>query len=245
MTSPVLPAALVDAVFEAIIFDMDGTLVDSSAAVVRSWTTWALEYGVTAEQLDGWDGVPAAAIVRAVLPTEQWQPAIQRINELEIADVDEIVVLPGAREALAALIETSGSAGRAAIATSSSLDLARARLGAAGLTPPSVLVTVDDVRHGKPAPDPYLLAAERLGHAPQRCLVVEDAPQGLASAQAAGCRTLAVVTTNPADALRADAVVPDLSSVTFVPGADGVRVRPAGSPASHAPDTAPHSPATP
>jgi sugar-phosphatase len=91
--------------------------------------------------------------------------------------------------------------------------------------PPSVLITADDVARGKPDPEPFLAAAERMGADPTGCLVVEDAPMGLAAAKAAGCLTLAVVTTTPREDLHADAIVDDLSSVEFLPGPDGIRVR--------------------
>ena len=210
---------LADEVFEAIIFDMDGTLIDSTPAVQRAWTTWAIEHGLTAADIAGNHGVPSAGVVRAVLPEDRHASAIARINELEINDVGDIVVLPGAAEALATL-----AGAKNAIATSCTVPLANARIGAAGLVPPTVLVTADDVKHGKPAPDPFLEAAKRLGVDPTRCLVVEDAPKGLQSAHAAGCFTLAVVTTTPEDELLADAVVANLASVRFVPGTDGIRV---------------------
>ena len=107
------------------------------------------------------------------------------------------------------------------------MPLAKARIASSGLAAPSVLVTADQTAHGKPAPDPYLLAAERLGVDPTRCLVVEDAPLGLQAAKAAGCATLAVVTTTARDELHADAVVSNLSEVRFSADADGIRVRPA------------------
>jgi sugar-phosphatase len=211
---------LADEVFEAVLFDMDGTLIDSTPAVIRAWTTWAGEMGLTAEELGRHHGVPSAGVVRAVLPPERQQAAIERINELELADVGDIVVLPGAAEALKALVDVKN-----AIATSCNAPLAAARIHAAGLVPPSTLVTADDVTHGKPDPEPFLVAAEKLGADPRRCLVVEDAPMGLQAAHAAGCFTLAVVTTTPREALDADAIVDDLSAVEFVPGPDGIRVR--------------------
>jgi mannitol-1-/sugar-/sorbitol-6-phosphatase len=113
-----------------------------------------------------------------------------------------------------------------AIATSCTVQLAEARIAAAQLLPPSVLVTADDVTHGKPHPEPFLEAARRLGVDPGRCLVVEDAPKGLEAAQAAGCFTLAVVTTTPRELLDADAVVADLSEIRFDANHEGIRVRP-------------------
>ncbi len=98
------------------------------------------------------------------------------------------------------------------------------RLSAAGLDIPEVMITVDDITRGKPDPEPYLLAAKHLGVNATQCLVVEDAPSGIASAKAAGCATLALLTTTSAEDLDADLIVPDLSSVTFTSEGDGVRM---------------------
>lgn len=196
--------------FDAVIFDMDGTLIDSTPAVVRAWTTWAEEFGVSAEALAGQHGVPSGATVRALLPADHHERASMRIDELELEDLHDIVVLPGAAEALATLATAKN-----AIATSCTMPLAQARISAAGLVAPSVLVTADQVRHGKPAPDPFLLAAKKLGVDPTRCLVVEDAPKGLQAAHAAGCHTLAVITTTKREDLIADAIVQNLSAVRF------------------------------
>jgi sugar-phosphatase len=211
---------LEDRVFDAVLFDMDGTLVDSTAAVYRAWESWAAEHGVPLEQMRGHDGIPAASIVAKFLPADQQDAGIRRINELELSDTGGLAVLPGAVEALAALADAPN-----AIATSCTMPLARARIASSGLVAPTVLVTADQVEHGKPAPDPYLLAAERLGVDPTRCLVVEDAPLGLEAARAAGCATLAVVTTTAREKLHADAVVDNLADVRFEADADGIRVR--------------------
>lgn len=210
--------------FDAVIFDMDGTLIDSTPAVIRAWTIWGEEHGVTAEQLTGHHGMPSAQVVRRLLPEHRHESAIDRINHLELHDVVDIEVLPGAVDALAAL-----GAARNAIATSCTLPLAMARIGASRLVPPTVLVTADQVAHGKPAPDPFLLAAARLGVDPGRCLVVEDAPAGLVAAEAAGCYRLAVITTTPEAELVADGIVRNLGDVAFEASEDGtIRVREAG-----------------
>lgn len=206
--------------FEAVIFDLDGTLIDSTPAVLRSWTIWGQEMGLTAEDLAGFHGVPAAGIVNLVLAPERRAAALERINFLELNDLEGVVPLPGAVQALQGI-----PADRVAIATSCTRLLADARIGAAELVAPKVLITVDDVQRGKPAPDPFLAAAERLGFDPARCLVVEDAPKGLEAARAAGCHTLAVTTTTPAAELEADAVVANLGSVQWLPTNSGVAVR--------------------
>ena len=213
---------LEDEVFDAVLFDMDGTLVDSTAAVYRAWAAWAVEHGISEEQMRGHDGIPAASIVAKFLPEAEREAGVLRINELELNDTGGLLVLPGASEALAALVGAPN-----AIATSCTMPLAKARIASSGLAAPSVLVTADQTERGKPAPDPYLLAAERLGVDPTRCLVVEDAPLGLQAAKAAGCATLAVVTTTAREKLVADAVVTNLAEVRFEAGPDGIRVRPA------------------
>lgn len=209
--------------FAAVVFDMDGTLILSEPAIIRAWTTWAIEHGVNAEQLWKFHGFPTADVVRAVLDAERVPAALERINALELAETDGILPVPGSIEALAALPPD-----RVAIATSCSEPLARARLAASGVAAPPTVVTVDDVERGKPAPDIFLAAAERLGVDPADCLVVEDAVAGVTAAQAAGMRTLALTTTTPAGKLRADEVVPDLRAVRFELAAGGVRVHPAG-----------------
>ncbi|WP_432484687.1 HAD-IA family hydrolase [Kineococcus esterisolvens] len=214
--------SLPDRPFAAVLFDMDGTLVDSTAAIARCWTTWATEHGITAEALVAahGHGRPAAEIVRDLVGARLAEQAAARITELEVADVDGVVQLPGVPQLLAAV-----PAGRWAVVTSCSRPLADARRHAAGLPEPAVLVTYDDVTRGKPDPECFVLGARRLGVDPADCLVVEDAPAGLAAARAAGCATLAVRTTHPTGPLEADAVVDLLSHVRASADGAGVRVR--------------------
>ena len=216
-------AGLAGRTFGGVIFDMDGTLVDSTPAVLRSWITWAEELGIDPLRLEGNHGVPAADIAAQFVAPADLDRSLQRITELEINDVADIVVLPGAAEALEALADAPN-----AIATSCTRPLADARIGAADLRAPDVVVTVDDVERGKPDPEPFLLAAARLGIAPEDCLVVEDAPLGLRAAHAAGCASLAVVTTSSTEDLAsADAVVDNLSAVRFEVAGGRVAVHPA------------------
>lgn len=202
------PAATVDR-YDAVLFDMDGTLVDSTASVVRCWVRLAEEHGITVETLQGaaGHGRPARDIVADLFPPAEREAALARITHLEVTDLDGVVALPGAEEAL----RTSGH--RGAIVTSCTADLAVARQRAAGIPVPAVVVTADDVVRGKPDPEPFLAAARILGADPSRCLVVEDAPAGLAAGRAAGMTTLAVTTTHTAGELVADHVVADLSQV--------------------------------
>jgi len=191
----------------ALLFDMDGTLIDSTPAVDRAWAAWEQRWnvrlGVRASAL----GRPARDIVAERVPAAEAEAAFRDIERLEVADTAGIVVLPGVRALLDSL-----PADRWAIATSCSAPLAAARLAATAIEPP-VLVTASDTALGKPNPDPYLEAAARLGVAPEECLVIEDAVAGVAAGRAAGCATLGVLGSVPGETLDADAVVADLTAV--------------------------------
>lgn len=213
--------ALTDRSFAAVIFDNDGTLVDSTGSVVRSWARWAEEYGVDPERLSGYHGVPAASIIEAIAPHVDPAAAFARIEALETADVDDVAALPGV---LAAVADLAGAP--IAVATSATRGLAEVRLAAAGVEIDEV-VTIEDVERGKPAPDPFVEAARRLGVDPADCLVCEDAPSGVTAARAAGCAVLAVTTTSQADVLvGADLVVESLAGVSFAVTDGRVRVTP-------------------
>ncbi|WP_420330077.1 HAD-IA family hydrolase [Ornithinimicrobium murale] len=206
--------------FDAVLFDNDGTLLDSREAVVRSWLAWAADHGVPPETLIGFHGVPSSGIVASVAPHLDPVAATADIDRRELEDTEGVVPLPGAAEAVAAV------GWRGAIVTSASRALLTARLEAAGFMAPQVMVTADDINHGKPDPEPYLIAAEKLGVDPTRCLVVEDAPAGLRSGRAAGAATVAVLSTSTRAELEplADLVVEDLSQLSFALSDDGVRV---------------------
>lgn len=208
---------------DAVILDLDNTLVASQAALVTAFGTWAREFGIAPDQLTGRTGWRTRDIVNAAVDEPRREQAMARIDELELTTVEGITAIPGAAAALAVLHEV------AAVATSSRRQVAMARLTAAGLEPPRVLVSGEDVSRGKPAPDGFRLAAERLGADPRRCLVVEDAPAGIEAARRAGMSSLALSTSTPAEELPADAVVEDLSQVSFRVGDSGVIVLPAPS----------------
>lgn len=206
--------------FAAVLFDNDGTLVDSTGSVVRSWVRWAQEHDVDPQLLDGFHGVPAATIIEAVAPHLDPVAAFARIEALELADVGGVLALPGVIDAVAALRDAP-----VAVVTSATRALARVRLEAAGVDIDEV-VTIEDIARGKPAPDPFEEGARRLGVDPTDCLVLEDAPSGIAAAKAAGCAVVAVTTTAPAGELTgADAVVTSLADLTFAVDEGRVRVR--------------------
>jgi sugar-phosphatase len=174
---------------EAVLFDMDGTLVDSDAAVERAWRTWAGEHGVDpSAALAIAHGRPAEQTVRALLPEADDQTvaaAAARQLALQYDDLADVVAAAGATGLLARVVVPW------AVVTSADRRLARARLRAAGLRPP-LLVTAEDVKAGKPDPEGYLLAAARLGADARRCLVVEDSEVGIQAGRAAGALVAAL-----------------------------------------------------
>jgi mannitol-1-/sugar-/sorbitol-6-phosphatase len=176
---------------EAVLFDMDGTLVDSTAVVERQWARWAARRGVDlAAILAVSHGRPTFETLALVAP--QWATAEEAagLDAAEGADSEGLAAVPGARELASALPPA-----RWAVVTSAGRTLARSRLAAAGLPLPAVLVTADDVSPGKPSPAGYLEAARRLSVRPERCLVFEDAPVGVQAGIAAGAMVVGMTTT--------------------------------------------------
>lgn len=175
------------------LFDLDGTLVDSLPVVERSWQFWAESYGVDPDAvLEFIHGKQAITTLRHFMPGKseaEIQAEFLRLELIESTDLEGIRALPGAVELLEHL---EANAIPWAIVTSGSIPVAHARHRAAGLPTPKVFVTAEQVKHGKPRPDAYLLGAELLGLPPQMCLVVEDAHAGIQSGIAAGCLVAAV-----------------------------------------------------
>lgn len=207
--------------FAAILFDVDGTLVDSTPAVERTWRTWAAGRGLDGDEiLQHSHGRRSEDTIAGLLPVGERAAAVQELLALGLTDLEGVVALPNAASLLASL-----PANRWAAVTSGSRELMRARLSTAGLTVPSVLVTADDVATGKPDPEGYLAAAAALGVDPAACLVIEDAPAGIVAGRASGAFVVAVATSHPRSALHeADVIIDDLGACHVTPTRGGVRV---------------------
>jgi HAD superfamily hydrolase (TIGR01509 family) len=192
---------------QAVLSDMDGVLVDSAAVIERTWRGFAARHGLDAEYvLERSHGRRARDLIELVAPHVDVDAEAARVAQEEVEAASEVRALPGARELTAAV-----PPGRFAVVTSSTRPLAVARLRAAGLPVPDVLVTAEDVENGKPDPAGYLRAAELLGVDPAHCIVLEDAPAGVEAGRAAGMTVVAVLTTNDESALsRAHGRVPTL-----------------------------------
>ena len=206
---------------QGILFDMDGVLVSSIGSVVRCWRQWCRLYGVPdADTFEVPHGKRAIEIIRGLRPEIDAEEGLRVIEDLEIADTADLRVLPGVVALLRSLPPH-----RWAIVTSATRRLLVGRLAVAGLPVPDRLIAADDVTHGKPSPDPYLRGAEMLGFWPGDCLVVEDAPAGVAAGVAAGCAVLGVLGTHTAADLAGTAwITPSLESVTAASDGNGLRI---------------------
>lgn len=194
----------------AILFDMDGVLVDSRAVVRRTWRRWCERTGIDhATVLRVAHGRRTMDTLEAVACHLDLSAEARWLEEAELRDRGGIVAIPGARE-----VTTSLPDGSWAVVTSAGRDLARRRLEWAGLHVPSCVVSADGVSRGKPSPEGYLRAAGELGVDASRCLVVEDAPAGIEAARAAGMSVIALTTTHDAhDLPAAEAFLPDLVGI--------------------------------
>ncbi len=197
---------------QAIIFDLDGVLINSSAVVQRQWRRWVIEHGLNPHQtMNVMHGQRLVEIVRHVAPHLDAEEEAARLAAWEAADTSGLRVIEGATGLVRSLPQAAW-----AVVTSGDRATALTRLDYADLPVPGVLVTADDVTHGKPHPEPYLRAAEGLGVSPADCVVVEDTPAGVQAARVAGMRVIAVTTTHAPGTLEAaDAIATHLLDIQY------------------------------
>jgi mannitol-1-/sugar-/sorbitol-6-phosphatase len=201
-------AASMLAAAEAVLVDLDGTLVDSTGPVRRVWEEFAQRHGLDPDEVERFaHGRPSRETVQALVPDSDLDAEADAIEAAEISDTNGVIALPGAARLLSSDMPL-------AIVTSCSTALATARLNAAGLSIPKVLVSSDGLDRGKPDPTCFLIAARQLGLAPARCVVIEDAPAGILAGRAAGAVVIAVRTTHGDDELGdADAIADDIAEL--------------------------------
>ncbi len=207
----------------ALLFDLDGVLIDSTPAVARVWHRWAVEHGFDPEIVVRMaHGRPSRSTIRELLPDADIDREDCEVERREIEDLDGVVLLPGARQLLNTLPPE-----RWTIATSCTRPLAEVRLRTAGLPSPKTLITSSDVKIGKPDPEPYLKAAANLGFAASDCIVVEDAPAGVRAGKAAGARVIALLTTmirHDLEEAGADWIVQNCADITASSDDDGLQL---------------------
>ena len=204
---------------QALLFDLDGVLIDSTPAVTRVWGRWATEHGLDPQTVAHLaHGRPSRFTIAELLPGADIAAEDTIVERWEMEDTDGVVFLPGTQRLLESLPKD-----RWTIATSCTRPLAEVRLHAAGLPIPEKIVTSSEVTHGKPHAEPYLKAAAKLGFCAADCIVVEDAPAGVRAGKAAGARVIGFPTTMDAALLKeagADWILENSSGIT-VQSADG------------------------
>ena len=170
----------------ALLFDMDGVLIDSTPAVARVWKRWAFERGFDPDVVAAMaQGRPSITTIRELLPNADHLAENREVERREMEDLGGVTACPGALDMLTQLPSSLW-----ALVTSSTKPLAEVRLRAAGLPLPKLLVTGSDVAHGKPHPEPFLKGASLVGFPPEQCVVVEDTPAGIRAGKTAGARSL-------------------------------------------------------
>jgi mannitol-1-/sugar-/sorbitol-6-phosphatase len=205
----------------ALLFDMDGVLIDSTPAVARVWHRWAVEHGFNPEEVVAKaHGRPSLTTVREYLPHSDHEAENREVERREIEDLAGVIPLPGSLDLLASLPPD-----RWTIVTSCTRALAEVRIRAAGLPVPKKLITANDIAHGKPHPEPYLKGAAILGFPASDCIVLEDAPAGIRSGKAAGARVIGFTTTVEASVAReagADWIVRNCSDIRLLSSSAGL-----------------------
>ena len=209
----------------ALLFDLDGVLVDSTPVITRIWEQWAMEHGFEpVKTVREAHGRPSLESIRELLPDADHEALNRDLEQREIDDTEGVVPVRGSIELLASLPPDRWS-----LVTSCGRDLAEARVQAGGHPIPRHMVTFNDVQNGKPDPEPYLLGACILGFSAADCIAIEDAPAGIVSGKAAGARVIALRTTATDEELRSaspDWILDDCSSIsaTFDPATGVLRL---------------------
>ena len=207
----------------ALLFDLDGVLINSTPAVARVWRQWAIEHGFDPEEVVARaHGRPSLTTVREYLPNADHEAENREVERREIADLEGVIPLPGALELLASLPNE-----RWTIVTSCTRPLAEVRIKAAGLPLPKKMITSNDIQHGKPHPEQYQKGAAVQGFSPADCVVIEDVPAGVRAGKAAGARVTAFTTTVQPGSLveaGADWILRNCSDIRLLAGQNGLRL---------------------
>ena len=207
----------------ALLFDLDGVLINSTPAVARVWRRWAVEHGFNPEEVVARaHGRPSLTTVREYLPNADHEAENREVERREIEDLEGVVPLPGALDLLASLPED-----RWTIVTSCTRPLAEVRIRAAGLPLPRKMITSNDIQQGKPHPEPYLKGASLLGFPAQECVVLEDVPAGVRAGKSSGARVIAFTTTVHAPALTdagTDWILNNCADIRLLDHANGLRL---------------------
>jgi sugar-phosphatase len=212
--------SIVSLTCKAVLFDMDGTLVDSTSVVERAWGCWAARHGIPPEAVLSFaHGRPTIAVMEHFLPARDHAEELEEMERYEETQLEGIVAVPGATQVDHALQNRPW-----AIVTSAWRTLAEARVRAAGLPLPKVIVPVDEICNGKPHPEGFLRAAEQLGVAPKDCLVFEDTRPGIQAGVNAGMQVVALLTTASAQQLKHRPLILDFRDVTVLPDGESIKL---------------------
>jgi len=205
----------------ALLFDLDGVLINSTPAVARVWRQWAIEHGFNpVEVVARAHGRPSLTTVSEYLPNADHAAENREVERREIGDLEGVVPLPGALDLLASLPND-----RWTIVTSCTRPLAEVRIKAAGLPLPKKMITSNDIVNGKPHPEPFLKGAAALGFPAEDCVVFEDVPAGVRAGKASGARVIAFTSTVQEPSLReagADYVLKNCSDVRLLDHKNGL-----------------------